>query len=126
MPLLQLLERALRACSASLLIQPAQLSIELNHQGQDSRQLFDRCMIVEPFIMFPVGSNTASVQCLGLGLAWLDTFSRQLTPQQRPQTQLDACTRHCSTQQKCTSWAFCHVCMTIYCAVQVLWGNLQA
>ncbi len=29
-------------CSAALLIQPAQLSMELNCQGQDSTQLFDR------------------------------------------------------------------------------------
>ncbi len=62
------LERALAEFpgSASLLSQPAQLSIELNHQGQDSRQLFDRCVTVEPFTMMSVGSNTASVyiQCI--------------------------------------------------------------
>ncbi len=42
--------------SASLLIQPAQLSMELNHQGQDSRQLFDCCVT---FTMMPVAASDA-------------------------------------------------------------------
>ncbi len=98
--------------SASLLIQPAQLSMELNHQGQDSRQLFDCCVT---FTMMPVGSQhgirclVCSVQVLYSAWGWagLDSFSRQLTAQQRPQIQLQVESNWCLCRSQQHPIEFC-------------------